>query len=194
MIDINLLPWREEQLKKERTTTITLLVTSIALSLTFTLIVYFIFSSQVSQQQQRNKIIESEITKTTIAMQDYNKIKKQKLILDNNLKVYEGIQQDRYQTVKIFNEVTALIPKSIYLSSFTREDNTITLSGESYTNQAIPTLVKKIDNSNYLNKPTISEITSNNEGGRTITEFKLNFKATDLKPKLTPLEQPKLGK
>ena len=186
MININLLPWREKERKKNQLLFYSGITLSIVIALLVILSIHFHYTKLVNRQVERNKILQNEITVATQASNKLLKYKKMKRLITYQIQMLQKLQYDRFQAVTLFNKVTHIIPKGIYLSTMERKKQVVILGGQANSNILISQLIKQIDKQKRLTHPILSEVTTRDNKGLQITRFELKFRLlspyTDLKP------------
>ena len=158
MAKINLLPWREElRQQKKKDFIYKILLAALMTILVFGL-VHLYFDSLKSYQEQRNKILQSEIEvldKKIVAIQGIEE-KKSKLL--SKIDLIKKLQKSRPESVHLFDEIPRLTPDGIYLTKFNQLGRDLTFEGKSESNARVSAFMKAIEASQWLQLPKLDVI------------------------------------
>ena len=184
MIDINLLPWRNEQRKNNKQALLISATIAIFIALVAILLIHNHYANKISIQEVRNQLLRKEIRVVVAKSQELEKFKDIKAELTHKIQTLENIRYERYQTLKLFHEIASITPDGIFLQKMDRDKNTITLTGYANSNALISRLIKKIDDEKHFINPTINEVTTKmGDTSRTIG-FELKFNLALLHPNI----------
>jgi len=71
-----------------------------------------------------------------------------------------------------------ILPDGVYLKSIKQSGYKISMIGYAQSNARISTLMRSIEDSPWLDSPTLIEIHATTTGGTRVSEFSLNFNLT----------------
>ena len=109
---------------------------------------------------------------------EINKLRQQTQALLSRKNVVEGLQSTRSDVVHLLDQMLRILPDGVYLKTLKQTGNRIALDGYTQSNARVSTLMRAIEDSPWLDTPTLIEIhATNNKGGR-ISEFTLHFNLT----------------
>lgn len=157
---INLLPWREA-LRAERQKQfiqLCLLVVLIA-GLLITAASQWV-SYQTSQQQQRNQLIERRMTLLDEQLQEVKALRQRREQMLTWISVVRELQQNRGNSVQLFNQIVHAISDGLYLTRIEKQDNRLTLEGEASGNRQISELMRNLSQSTELQEPTLNDVSA----------------------------------
>lgn len=158
MININLLPWREE-LEEERKKEFLLLISvAAAMAASIILFVHIIISRQIQFQNDDNTYLKNEIKILEKQIAEIKAIDKEKKQLLEKMKVIQSLQASRPEVVKLFDGIVRLIPEGLYLTNLSRTADVVRIDGKAESNTRVSTLMRNIENSNLLKDPKLSMI------------------------------------
>jgi type IV pilus assembly protein PilN len=92
------------------------------------------------------------------------------------MNVIQELQSSRPQIVHLFDEVVTVLPDGLYLTSITQEGNRVAFVGQAQSNARVSSLMRNIDDSEWLNLPTLDLIESKEKTGTGYSHFKLTAK------------------
>jgi type IV pilus assembly protein PilN len=96
----------------------------------------------------------------------------------------ESLQSTRSDVVHLLDQMLRILPDGVYLKTLRQKDNKISIVGFAQSNARISTLMRAIEDSPWLDSPTLVEIhatTSAAAGGKgpsRASEFSMNFNLT----------------
>ncbi len=90
--------------------------------------------------------------------------------------VVENLQTTRSDVVHLLDQMLRILPDGVYLKSLKQSGNKINMVGSAQSNARVSTLMRAIEDSPWLESPTLVEIhASSGGGGARENEFTLNF-------------------
>ncbi|WP_431275377.1 PilN domain-containing protein [Variovorax ureilyticus] len=163
MILINLLPHREAARKRRRETFYATLGLAAVAGVLVAGAAYLWFQAQISNQQEKNNILQSAITKLDAEIKEISTLQAEIAALRARQQAVEDLQGDRNMPVHLLNELVRQLPDGVYLTSMKQENQTVTLQGMAQSNERVSELLRNLgNNSPWLVKPELVEITSTN--------------------------------
>jgi type IV pilus assembly protein PilN len=158
MTSINLLPWREEKReKKKRLFFIGIAIRGVS-SLIIVIAIYIVLNNMISHQEARNQLIQTEISRYERNIREIKRLKIVRASLITRMNIIQQLQENRPEIVHFFDELTKIIPKSIYLVSIIRTNDSIMLVGHSDTNSSVSALMHSIRKNFWVNQPVLEEV------------------------------------
>jgi type IV pilus assembly protein PilN len=92
--------------------------------------------------------------------------------------VVENLQSTRSDVVHLLDQMLRILPDGVYLKSVKQTGYRISIIGYAQSNARVSTLMRSIEDSPWLDSPTLIEIHATTVGGARISEFSLNFNLT----------------
>ncbi len=186
MIRINLLPHRAEKRRAQQMQFIVFSVVSLVLGALVVGFVHVAISTQISYQERRNTYLKQEIGGLDKQIEQIKKLREQTQSLLARKNVVENLQSNRSDVVHLLDQMLRILPDGVYLKSIKQSGYKINLIGYAQSNARISTLMRSIEDSPWLDSPTLIEIHAVNTGGTRQSEFALNFNLTKLTPPANP--------
>ncbi len=180
MTKINLLPWREDLRKKKQKDFINAGVLVALIGILSVVLAHSYIEQLKIYQNQRNQLLQNEITlldKKIVEIKDIEAKKKQ---LQTKIKLIQQLQESRNEAVHLLDEISKIIPEGIFLTKLTQSGHELTFEGKSESNAQISALMRAIEASLWLQKPTLLVIklpdkTPNNKiGTESLSDFNLH--------------------
>ena len=184
MIRVNLLPHRAEKRRARQIQFIAFSVISLALAGFLVGVVELAIDTQISYQERRNTYLKQETAILDKQIEEIKKLREQTQALLARKNVVEGLQSTRSDVVHLLDQMLRILPDGVYLKTLKQTGNKIALDGFTQSNARVSTLMRAIEDSPWLDTPTLIEIHATNTGGGRISEFSLKFNLT--KPQAAP--------
>lgn len=178
VIRINLLPHRAEKRRARQVQFVALSVISIILAGLLVVTVQIAIDAQISYQQRRNTYLKQETAILDKQIAEIKKLREQTQALLSRKNVVEGLQSTRSDVVHLLDQMLRILPDGVYLKTLKQTGNKIYLVGYAQSNARVSTLMRAIEDSPWLDTPTLIEIHATNTGGGRINEFSLTFNLT----------------
>jgi len=174
VIRINLLPHREIR----RAARLRQFVVLSGLSLVFAVCVvvagYLLNNQRIEDQNDRNRLLKSEITKLDKQIEEIKLIKEQTAALLARKQVVETLQANRAEVVHMLDQFVRQLPDGVYLKSIRQTGRRVNITGYAQSSARVSTLMRNLDSSQWLGSPELVEIKAANIGGLRVNEFNMN--------------------
>lgn len=159
MILINLLPHRETARKLRRDVlNVSLGVSALAGGL-FAGIIFLWFGAQISEQQGKNQLLQTEIKRFDNQIKDIVGLEAEIAALRARQQAVEDLQADRNLPVHLLTELVKQLPDGVYIASLRQENQNVTLQGVAQSNERVSELLRNLgNNSSWFARPELVEI------------------------------------
>ena len=178
MIRINLLPHRAEKRQARQVQFIALSVISVVLGAMLVGVVQVAISTEISYQERRNAYLKQETAVLDKQIAEINKLREQTQALLARKNVVETLQSTRSDVVHLLDQMLRILPDGVYLKTLKQTGNRINLVGYAQSNARVSTLMRAIEDSPWLDSPSLVEVHASGTGAARISEFTLNFNLT----------------
>lgn len=159
MILINLLPHREMARKRRKAMFHVGMGVSALLGGLIASFVFLWISSLTLNQQDKNRILATEIKKFDAQIRDIASLEEEIATLKARQQAVEDLQSDRNMPVHVLNELVTLLPEGVYLNSMVQVDQSVTLKGVAQSNERVSELLRNLGGrSAWFTKPELVEI------------------------------------
>lgn len=190
MIRINLLPHRQlRRAKRQREFNLMLATAGIA-GLTVLILGQTIISNSISEQEARNARLNNAIAQFDKDLVEIKALKSKINDVIARKKIVENLQANRSQAVILLDEITRKLPDGVYLKSIKQQGKDITIVGIADTNARVATLVRNINDSEYLSSPNLVEIKSESLNNARQNIFSLTFVQNQVDAKEAEINSP----
>lgn len=175
MPHINLLPWRELQREQSKKKFITLLM-AVVIACFVTMYALSTFYSGLKEGQMlKNNYLSSEITMLDQKIRDIRDLDKKKENLQQRMRLIEELQSSRNLGTQIMDEVAKIVPTGVYLTKLERRGSAIHVVGRSESNNHLSNMLREVQNSYLLEKPTMQGIVAGEKSSRLLSDFNMEF-------------------
>ncbi|APW47487.1 PilN domain-containing protein [Rhodoferax antarcticus] len=182
MILINLLPHREAARKRRKDMfNAGLGLSALAGGLVAGLI-FLWFQSQISDQQDKNQILKSQITEFDRQIKDIAGLESEIAALRARQQAVEDLQADRNMPVHLLTELVKQLPEGVYINSMRQEGQNVVLQGVAQSNERVSELLRNLSSQSvWLTQPDLIEIVAGSvsvspRDQRRVANFKINVK------------------
>jgi type IV pilus assembly protein PilN len=161
VILINLLPHREAARKRRRELFFAALGMSAVAGVVIAGGIFLWYAAQISDQQDKNRMLQGEITKLEAQIKDIATLQAQIAALRARQQAVEDLQADRNLPVHLLNELVKQLPDGVYVTSMKQENQVISVQGVAQSNERVSELLRNLGSASpWLTKPELVEITS----------------------------------
>lgn len=178
MMRINLLPHRVEKRHARQVQFIALSVISVVLGGLLVGFVQVAISAQISYQERRNTYLKQETAILDKQIEEIKKLREQTQALLARKNVVENLQSTRSDVVHLLDQMLRILPDGVYLKTLKQTGEKINLVGYAQSNARISTLMRAIEDSPWLESPSLVEIHATSAKGTRLSEFTLTFQLT----------------
>ena len=159
MILINMLPHRELARKQQRVIFNQSLGLAALLGGLVAALVFAAFGAQISAQQGKNKLLQSEITRFDAQIRDIATLQTEMTALRARQQAVEDLQADRNLPVFLLTELVRLLPDGVFIASLRQDAQALTLFGAAQSNERVSELLRNLGNqSPWFVRPELVEI------------------------------------
>lgn len=178
MIRVNLLPHRAEKRKARQVQFIVFSVLSVVAGAVLVGFVHAAISAQISYQERRNAYLKQEIAVLDKQIEEIKKLREQTQALLARKNVVENLQSTRSDVVHLLDQLLRILPDGVYLRSVKQSGYKISMIGLAQSSARVSTLMRSIEDSPWLDSPTLIEVHATTVGTARLNEFSLNFNLT----------------
>lgn len=182
MIRINLLPHRTEKRRARQIQFIAFSVISLIVGVVVVGFVHVAIMTQIAYQERRNEYLNQQIVILDKQIDEIKKLREQTQSLLARKTVVENLQSTRSDVVHLLDQMLRILPDGVYLKSIRQSGLKISLLGYAQSNARVSTLMRAVEDSPWLDTPTLIEVHAAMIGGVRVSEFSLNFNLTKQQP------------
>jgi type IV pilus assembly protein PilN len=165
MAKINLLPWRQEQRKEQQRQFFTMMGLMVVLVAVGIIAVHLQYARLISVQDSRNDYLRKHIAEVEKQIKEINDLAAKKDRLLARMEIIQQLQRNRPEIVRLFDELVRVMPDGVYLTSLKQTGTKLQMTGIAQSNARVSALMRNIDQSEWLTKPTLDVIESGKKEG-----------------------------
>lgn len=192
MRKINLLPWREELRREAQRNFMILLIVAAVAAAGIVFAVNRYFDAQISNQNQRNAYLNSEIAKLDRQIARIAELDETRSRLLERKQVIEDLQANRTLMVRLFDQLVRTVPTGIRLLNARQVGDQITITGTSQSNARVSTYLRNLEASGVLHNPQLRIIEAETEETDSQMPYMFTVAATVAPPE-TVDDEPRTG-
>lgn len=173
MMNVNLLPWREERrrLRDRKMLANGVFIWILCAGLVFAGFTYY--KNRQDNQDHRNAYLDGEIRKLDEKIEEIRTLRARKQNLLVRMQVIQDLQRERRKVVHLFDDIVRNLPEGVYYSSVAKKKNNFSLNGTAQSNARVSDLMERLDSSDWFDNPNLSVIDVRPREGVRLSQFKL---------------------
>ncbi|WDD99708.1 PilN domain-containing protein [Thalassomonas actiniarum] len=180
MAHINLLPWREAQLKARQTEYFTVLAIVAVSAFVLIFLVGQFYQARVNGQNSLNQYLRNEIQQLDLKIGEIKVLNEKKDALQKRIRVIEQLQRSRNVGTQVLDEIAKIVPNGIYLTHMEKKGNTLQLLGKSESNNHLANMIREIERSDLFADATLDSIISDEKTVKLLSDFKMRVRIKGL--------------
>ncbi len=175
MARINLLPWREAlRLRRQRNFFIAV-GAAVAVTIAVGAGVHMQFAALIANQNDRNELLNLEITKLNLRIKKIESLEREKANLLARMEVIQALQESRPEIVHLFDEVVNAIPEGVFLTRLTQSRKAIIVEGRAESNARVSAFMRNVARSGWISNPQLLLIENKDKTGTGLSHFRMSF-------------------
>jgi type IV pilus assembly protein PilN len=177
-LQINLLPWRQKRREYQQRQFLNMLAL-VALVGGLLLVVWWqLHSSQITQQEQRNALLEREIAVFEGRINEIRALTKKRKELLDRMRVIQELQGNRPVSVRLFDEMVRQLSDNVYFEKMSLRQERIDITGVAESNNRISTQLRNFTASEWFDGANVSKIDAYPAAGPEAGRFNLTVNLT----------------
>ena len=159
LIQLNMLPYREEQDKQKKAQFTRLMVFSALVGVGLLVLTYVSLSGMILNQESRNQQLTDGIAQLDIQIKEVETLEAEKRdFLARKAKV-EELENKRFEAARMIDSLNTVAPEGVYLTGIKAKDvSTYTLSGKATSDSKIADFMRVIPSTNVFGQPSLDSI------------------------------------
>ena len=173
MPEINLLPWREELREERKRQFLTVLAGVAILAFVLGLLWFMAQTAEIKNQVAINNELQNGIKELDKQIADIQQLKKDKADMLDRMEVIKGLQSNRPEIVKLFDQFVQVMPEGTYVSRVEASGRTLSVEGKAESNQRISSLMRSMDQAKKFSDPNLTTVNADRELGDQGSSFEM---------------------
>lgn len=183
MAHVNLLPWRESLRQQQKKNYLSMLLAIGLMILALVWLVGMGIDQLITNQNQRNQYLDSQIAVLDGQIKQIKDIKERKKAIEQRMSLIEQLQTSRNVAAVVLDELVTLVPPGISFREFKRIGNQLEIQGVSESNNRLAEFMRRLDKSEVFVKGELSSIVADASAANAVSDFKLTF---SISPQIAP--------
>lgn len=155
MYTLNLLPWRQQRRRERQRKFVAILGLTAIGAFLLVLLGSWWMGLQVSGQESRNQMLQNEIRKLDVQIEEIEDLEQERSRLLSRKAVIEELQVSRTLMVHLFDELSQTVPEGLRLTKVGQQGQTLTIEGMTQSNARVSTYLRSLERSDWLHKPEL---------------------------------------
>ena len=156
MARINLLPWREERRKLRQNEFYAILAGAAIAGLLVFGGIWYQYKLQIDGQNARNQYLTEQIGLLDEKIKKIEELDRRRATLIARKNVIEQLQANRWQLVRIFDDLVRTMPEGVRLTSVKASGEQLTLEGVAESNARVSSYMKNLEVANLIKDPDLA--------------------------------------
>ncbi|MGD2084265.1 MAG: PilN domain-containing protein [Chromatiales bacterium] len=183
MARINLLPWREGLRSRRQREFLFILAGAVVLTVLAGAYSWLHINGLIEYQEKRNGFLRDEIAEVDKKLKSIKELDEIKARLIARMNVIQQLQSSRPQIVHLFDELVITLPDGVYLNRVTQKGKQVTLTGQAQSNARVSALMRNIEDSGWLAKPSLKVVQTQKRGATEAEPASFELVAVQKQPK-----------
>lgn len=159
-MQINLLPWREEERRNKKITFLFSIGIAILLAIFLLIILHIIFQQLISYQEQRNKYLQAIIDRENSNIVQINKKKQEIATIVDELNFIISLRDSSYDAVRGLDALANIVPDGVAFTSIARDGKQFEIVGKAKSDLEVTQFMGNIKKSTIFQQPVLTNISS----------------------------------
>lgn len=176
MPDINLLPWREELREERRRQFLVVLGGVVILGILMGYAWEVNISGKINAQEARNTILQNGIDDLNTKVSEIRVLRERKADMIDRMAVIKGLQTNRPEIVRLFDEFARSLPDGTYVEEMLVEGSSLSIEGKAESNNRVSTFMRQLNDSEKFSEPNLTRVDSDPTLGDQGSSFSMVIK------------------
>jgi type IV pilus assembly protein PilN len=166
---------REQQRKQSQNKFATILFLVVLVSFLSMYMLSTYYGGLRDGQNIKNSFLNTEIAQLDMRIREIRELDRKKESLQQRMRLIEDLQSSRNLGTQIMDEVAKIVPGGVYLTKLERRGSAIQVIGRSESNNRLSNMLRQVQNSYLLEKPSMQGIVAGENSSRLLSDFNMEF-------------------
>lgn len=164
IIQVNLLPWREQSRQLKKLQVISLALIGFGFVFLILLIMHLYYTMLLNRQMSLNTYLQTEINNEQTTLSNISEEQKQKMNYQDDLHYIYNLYKKSYNAVRVLDEIANLTPSNITINKLIKSDFNIIIEGLAQSQSDISLYMQEIAKSPYFKQPDLTLVNQSASG------------------------------
>lgn len=141
------------------------------ISIFLIIILHFLLNKQLTAYHQEIVLLKPRFVDQKDSVIYNKELLSKKSQLETQINIVNQLITDSEQAKQLLVELSNVMPAGVYLTSLSRENQIINISGKTVTPAQLANLTQNINKSDYFMHPQINSVTANNDNPPYTSDF-----------------------
>lgn len=176
MIRINLLLVKRR--KKPKPIPSVYIQSAVVLGLTLIVlgVIAFYLSGKVSDLEKDKSNKDKRLSALKVQLKEVENFERDKKAFEEKIKIIEQLKNNQKAPLRLLDEVSAQLPKGVWLTSLTDKGGAVDIIGYAFTNTELVVYIQNLKSSRYLVNVALLESKQEKVGDVSVYKFKLTLR------------------
>ncbi|MCP2041256.1 type IV pilus assembly protein PilN [Neisseria sp. HSC-16F19] len=175
MIKINLLPYREARLQKQKQQFKSLMLACALGGVLAAGLGWFYLNNSINSQTERNQLLTDGITRLDTEIQEIEKLELEKANFLSRKQKVEELETQRFEAARLLDTLNTVIPEGVYLTGITGSDAlNYNIQGKAISDSKIAVFMRAIPGTGLFSNPELVSIKKANDSQEFVLKVSLN--------------------
>ncbi|MES2217509.1 MAG: PilN domain-containing protein [Pseudomonadota bacterium] len=160
MVQINLLPWREQARQRKQVRLGIMMASCAALSVVLIILTHIYYRGVIFEQNKANNYLQTQIQESDTNLATLKEKKNHQVTLLEQLRYLMNLRTNSFQAIRLLNVLATATPTSIILEKAIRMGKMITIYGQAETDTQVTQFMKNIGKMPGFKQPVLTSINS----------------------------------
>lgn len=183
LIKINLLPYREAQLQKQKQQFKSLMLLCFLCGLAAAGLGWFYLNQTIDTHTERNQVLTQGIADLDKEIQEIEKLELEKANFLARKRKVEELETQRFEAARLLDTLNTVIPEGVYLTNIAGQDAlNYNLYGKAISDSKIAMFMRAIPSTGLFNNPELVSIKKTDDAQDFVLKMTLNRQAAPPAP------------
>ncbi len=175
MARINLLPWREAARRRRQRELAIAAATALGVVLLIGVLLKVQLAATIDAQQARNAFLEAQVAVLNQRLREIDALEQRKAELWARIETIQRLQASRLEIVHMLDQLVDAVPDGVFLTTLEQDRERVTIEGRAQSNARVSDVMRNIEASAWIGRPTLLLIENKDETGTGFSHFRLGF-------------------
>jgi type IV pilus assembly protein PilN len=175
MARINLLPWREAARRRRQRDLAITAASALGLVLLLGVLLKVQLEAMIDAQQARNAFLEAQVMVLNRRLREIDALATRQAERWAQMEVIQRLQASRPELVHMLDQLADAVPVGVFLTRLEQEQGRVTIEGRAQSNAHVSRLMRRIQASDWIGRPSLLLIENKDETGTGLSHFRLGF-------------------